>query len=279
VSNNFVHDIVYSSALHNDGGIMLFQDCDNNIIEYNTVDGGTTDLGVCYGQKAGLNDNNVYRYNVARNAPIAYFSIGSTGGSEWSYNNTWHNNIAINVNEAFTFDHSVSGHVVYNNTAHNIGTICFTAYSATSITFYNNIFSKVDNNTWTSNNYGYLNEEAGSLSDFFADEDYNYYYTQSPPSTFAIMGYSTSFSNLSAWVAGTSFGQHSKDSVDPGFIDAGASNPSAYKRTSYPQDGKGGDFPSVVGAFVTGNESIGYQGGSTLPDGPGIPSNIRFPAN
>jgi hypothetical protein len=45
------------------------------------------------------------------------------------------------------------------------------------------------------------------------------------------------------------------------FINPGGSNSEDYKRSSYPSDGRGGGYPSVMGAYVTGDEVIGYVPG------------------
>ncbi len=49
-----------------------------------------------------------------------------------------------------------------------------------------------------------------------------------------------------------------------------------FKRTSYPQDGRGGLFPNVMGAYVTGSETVGptSEGSSTQPPPPQVP-NLR----
>lgn len=48
--------------------------------------------------------------------------------------------------------------------------------------------------------------------------------------------------------------------TDPGFINASSNfnEPSDFKRTVYSENGRGGIYPSVMGAYVTGNEIIGY---------------------
>jgi hypothetical protein len=57
--------------------------------------------------------------------------------------------------------------------------------------------------------------------------------------------------------------------TNPNFVNAGGTTAADYKRTSYPTNGRGGSYPSVMGAYITGNEVIGYMG----PGGPNPPPN------
>ena len=81
--------------------------------------------------------------------------------------------------------------------------------------------------------------------------DYNNYTT----STNFIMG-NTTYTSLSSWQAATGFDLNSHTN-NPNFLNPGGIYPEDYKRTSYPLDGRGGNYPSVMGAYVTGNEIIG----------------------
>ena len=55
---------------------------------------------------------------------------------------------------------------------------------------------------------------------------------------------------------------HSVNS-DPGFLNASGNwnLPSDFKRSSYTANGRGGSYSSVMGAYITGTETIGYSSG------------------
>jgi hypothetical protein len=80
------------------------------------------------------------------------------------------------------------------------------------------------------------------------------------------MNYADRASDLASWQAylkaegaGPDAGEQNSKSYDPGFVNASGkfSRPEDAKRRIYPKDGRGGDFPAVMGAYVTGDETIG----------------------
>lgn len=72
---------------------------------------------------------------------------------------------------------------------------------------------------------------------------------------------------------------YDKNTTVGNFVNAGGSNPEDYKRTSYPKDGRGGSYSSVMGAYITGDEIIGYSanGDGVVPpiSKPDPPSDFR----
>lgn len=94
-----------------------------------------------------------------------------------------------------------------------------------------------------------------------AYSNYNDFYdTSSPRWNF---NYATDYTTLATWR--TALGGCPKDgndcnsdTTDPNFVNAGGSAPEDYKRISYPANGRGGAYASVMGAYITGDEIIGY---------------------
>ncbi|MHC4738900.1 MAG: right-handed parallel beta-helix repeat-containing protein, partial [Planctomycetota bacterium] len=149
VENCYVHDLDSSgSSSRNTAGIMLFGDPDPNpphdICEYNIFQGNTVDAGFnvrnAFGIKAGSLNNNIWRYNVAKNASVGYHTMGSTSGVYNSSNNHYYQNIAIGCGAAFDAGYAVDHSYIYNNTAVDCDSF-YTSYydSVTDIELWNNI--------------------------------------------------------------------------------------------------------------------------------------------
>jgi hypothetical protein len=122
---------------------------------------------------------------------------------------------------------------VFNNVLYNFGRY-FNFYDTASFTYVNNnIFNNPSNvpNDWSLN-----------------------------------WGNSGDYSTLQAWEAGTPFDANSYvENLQ--FAKPGGSNASDYKiNAAHKNSGRGGSYPGVIGAYITGNEHIGY-----LPP----PSNLR----
>ena len=107
--------------------------------------------------------------------------------------------------------------------------------------------------------------------------NYNNYYNVS---TWNINGYSgTDYSSLSSWQRGINSDLNSNTN-NPNFVNPGGSTPEDYKRTSYPVDGRGGSYASIMGAYITGNEIIGYSSdhsewGTPPVEKPSAPRDFR----
>lgn len=90
--------------------------------------------------------------------------------------------------------------------------------------------------------------------------DYNAYYG----GAVGWIKYLNTYTNLTEWkdatvCAAINCDEHSVI-TDPGFLNASGNfnTPSDFKRASYTPNGRGGSYPSVMGAYITGNETIGY---------------------
>lgn len=97
--------------------------------------------------------------------------------------------------------------------------------------------------------------------------DYNNYYgnfddwrLNSTPYT-TIANWRTAVGNAASFYGGDGDDEPELNSIttDPGFVNAGGNDVEDYKRNSYPTNGRGGSYPSVMGAYVTGEEQIGYN--------------------
>jgi len=93
--------------------------------------------------------------------------------------------------------------------------------------------------------------------------DYNGYYDPGTPGWYDTALF-TSFASWQSHLAGLSKANVTDANsvyTDPGFINmtGSFSSPTDFKRTSYPTNGRGGAYPSVMGAYITGNELIGYS--------------------
>jgi hypothetical protein len=85
--------------------------------------------------------------------------------------------------------------------------------------------------------------------------DYNNYYTAGTANWHLD---STTYTSIANWRTATSF-DSAATTTNPGLVNPGGTTPEDYKRSSYPSDGRGGAYASVMGAYITGSELIGYQ--------------------
>jgi hypothetical protein len=165
---------------------------------------------------------------------------------------------------------------IYNNTFYNVLSPLW-SWASTSISahqFFNNIiYSDIGRL------YGVdFNEVNGSTNGAYID--YNDYFSNGAGDLDWRLNYK-SYSTLSAWASATGHDQHSATN-SPNFINASGNfnQPSDFKRTSYAANGRGNGYPSVMGAYVTGNEVIGLLGGSGANNPPPqaqvpSPQNLR----
>ncbi len=143
---------------------------------------------------------------------------------------------------------------IYNNTFYDNGFSDLTVINTTgvdNINFFNNI-SYLPNTRHIALQYT-VTPAVLDYSDyncFYNDQDYE--------------SQNSLITSLTAWGSATSLDANSVTS-DPGFINASGNwnLPTDFKRASYSADGRGGDYPSVIGAYVTGNEVIGYTPSGT----------------
>ncbi len=91
------------------------------------------------------------------------------------------------------------------------------------------------------------------------------------------LNYQTDYTTLAAWQAASGVDLHSIVS-DPLFVSAGGTNPGDYKllvNTPARTGGRGGVYATVLGAYITGDELIGYSPSYVADTNPpAAPSNL-----
>lgn len=109
--------------------------------------------------------------------------------------------------------------------------------------------------------------------------DYNNYYGSG---TFADK--SVFVNSLLAWKTHldstnvSTYEDHSLSS-DPGFVNSDGTKAEDFKRISYPKNGRGGNYPAVMGAYVTGSETIGTGASLSGTNIPSPPTNLKVISN
>ena len=84
---------------------------------------------------------------------------------------------------------------------------------------------------------------------------------------------SGSVGDLAWWRNNTDWDDNSVES-DPNFINQGGTSPADYKRSIYTNNGRGGSYASVMGAYITGNEIIGFTPEGADNSAPAIPKGL-----
>lgn len=192
------------------------------------------------------------------------------------------------VNFNCTIAGACTGHNVYQNVivGCETGMQAVTTSAASAFRYYNNtIYSNNDNHN------GIYAGGALTGAEFFnnviagkspyerfalatvAYADNNIFYNSG--SNVWSVEWSTNYTTLSAWTAATGFDANSFVE-DPLFANPGGSRPEDYKIASaHRNSGRGGSYPTVIGAYITGDEVIGYSS-TYLPDSlaPAAPSNL-----
>lgn len=251
VKNNYVHTPLTSgNNSHNAAGVMLFGTSTNNVIEYNTVDGGGGEFYSAFGVKGGGTDDNTWRYNFGDDVTAGFFGMGATAGDPAMYRSIIHNNVVINT-ESFLEMYKLSYDFdVYNNTLYNAGKFIWAVESSSSgLDLWNNVAAATTTFIyWDSYQVPTsLPLDLLDLSDYNSHEGAAWYKREASTVTYS----------LSQWQANTTFGDNSTVTV-PAFVNAGGGVPEDYKRVSYPADGRGGSYAATKGAYATGSEIIGF---------------------
>jgi hypothetical protein len=179
-------------------------------------------------------DRKLYQ-NVIRNCKIGVLlDNGLIFSNVMIYNNVFSGISGSGIGIWHNTQPSATQVQIFNNVIYNFASY-FNFYDTASFTF-------VNNNIFNNNPYSVAN-------------DWNINW-----------GNSGDYSKLSAWTAATTFDGNSYVE-NPQFAKPGGSNASDYNiYAAHKNNGRGGSYPSVMGAYVTGNEHIGY-----LP----TPSNLR----
>ena len=218
------------------------------------------------------------RYNYFHDLPVGIQGDGQYG-DDWI---DTHNNIFVNISrQAIAPESGAPNHFyVRNNTFYNCYADIGYWRAGINLEIFNNIFYHS-----TSGQYFTKFDEQWAGLDYNY-QDYNNYY--STVTTNWYLNYANRASTLSGWqsyLASQSTCSDCRDArsvgINPNFINSsGAFNlPTDFKRSSYPQNGRGGTWPSVMGAYITGNEVIGVSGGPLPPPDttpPAPPTNLRI---
>jgi hypothetical protein len=152
--------------------------------------------------------------------------------------------------EVKVFNNTIVGNDSYHN---NAG--IFVADNAKNAEIFNNIIVgypvQVRYYTGTSTIVSYSN--------------YNDFYSASAIKRWSL-DWSSDYNTLDLWRAATNFDINSIES-NPQFVNPGGTNPIDYKLqpNSPARIGRGGSYATVMGAYITGNETIGYD-----PDAPRV---------
>ncbi len=284
--NNYLHDM-HDSGNHADnsayieilGGSGCYGlTCDggepaavshDNIIENNTVDGkelGFVQSGI--GIKGGSTRNNIYRKNFIGNVPTGIFGQGSTAdppSERYDKGVSIYQNIVVNATFGIRFDHRVIYASAYNNVGYNLSysLLAVSRTDCSNLSAWNNIgIGKpgVRGISWSSY------PEAETFAWLFDYLDYNnmrsftYWAVREKSPTIY-------YTTPALFYAGQCPSPPCSDGLeehsittDPSFVGVNGSFvvPSAFKRSSYTENGRGGSYEIVMGAYIDGLETIGY---------------------
>lgn len=261
IQNNYIHGYNDPSGDHNTSGLWT-ESSSNTLVTGNTFSNNSENiypkyestndtytlnfLGAITSQGLGNNNANFfiqdYSGAVTNMAIYQNIIIGGTSGINADYSQTAGN----------------TGNTFYNNTFYGQtgssspeAALAVTGNETSSWSAWNNIILA------TSGAY-YITWEYASMAPVLLD--YNDYYSTSGAPEWGSQLYGSSFTttSLSSWLSKTGFDQHSTGN-NPNFTNGSGSFslPTDFKRTSYPANGRGGSYASVMGAYITGNETIG----------------------
>jgi len=201
-------------------------------------------------------DKETIRFNYFHDVPSA-IEGGSSGPKDWV---RIHNNVFVNAGAGVGPHQSApNGFFVYNNTFINCRRDIYWWFSGGRLSFFNNIHYHADGG----GNYQRIDEKWNA--GLYTYQNHNDYFTASG-STRWYMNYADRASDLASWQAylkaegaGPEAGEQNSKSYDPGFVNASGKfeKPEDFKRKTYPKDGRGGEWPAVMGAYVTGDETVG----------------------
>lgn len=250
VQNNKLHGM---NGTGNNNACIQTYNAQNMIFENNEVYGCYTGV---YDKAGG--SSNTYRYNFFHDNTGDAIGILSDLVSTDPYDIRVYQNVFISTG-AQTVDVNMGGNdasyiYIYNNTIYNAsaGSIWAVIAQASghSIDHYE-VFNNIIYNASIS--LYYAAQPTNAVSDY--NNLYNY----------GDLKWGSDSHTIAQWRADG----RDVNSVltDPGFTNPGGTTAADYKRSSYPTNGRGGAYSNVMGAYITGNETIGYSspGGDTTP--------------
>jgi hypothetical protein len=250
IRNNRIHGFTDSNSGR--GTAIIFFNMTGGVIENNEI----------YNNNGGINDkeqgtNNVYRYNFIHDNSSYSFDIMTQDRVNVDNIQIYQNIFARNGGVEVDADSPMTVTNVnwYNNTFYkDLGPAMGTAATT------NNLGSAW-NNIIVSSRQPFFSRGIGSPS--YVDFN-NYFDTKEKWVLHHRASVTKSYSSFSEWQK-TGFDSHSLY-ANPHFINASGdySSASDFKRKSYPHNGRGGSYAPIMGAYIKGDEIIGYLGsGST----------------
>lgn len=279
ISNNRIHDNGQGSEAGTpaNNGLFMIYECTDCVIERNTIYGSSgtgitmkddvQNVDIRYNwirdnSASGVWTGNNTAVDVARSASI-YQNI-FTGNN--TSNNPEHGGIALVVQTSLVN--------IFNNVFHrNYGSDVVqwpsaSAADAVAFTYFNNIsyYARGYSLSWPYSGSTFAAQYINFNDYFGGAQGWRYRSTTWVPTSIANWrtGISPVLTNTDA----------SSVSTDPGFLNESGtwSTPSDYKRASYLANGRGGAYASVMGAYVTGLEQIGFSG--DFQAAPASPSGV-----
>ncbi|HBR78935.1 MAG TPA: hypothetical protein DEA46_00715 [Candidatus Moranbacteria bacterium] len=263
LSNNYIHNIVSSGvANHNSGAIMVFgsgtRASTHNVIKNNTViiNNGSVWNGI--GTKGGAINDNIFENNFISGVTAGFNGMGSTDEVTDSFRSIIRNNVVIDSNYFIDLDHGARDFEIYNNTFYD-GERFVSAYQVSNTG--EKLFNNIGNVSQYFYAWGGYSDPPEPFTTLINYSDYNNSYggysifarrTQSPDLNYGLVEFQSNYS----------FDLNTIE-TDPNFINPGGTSPEDYKRLGYSSNGRGGAYSSVMGAYITGNEIIGYSESAT----------------
>jgi hypothetical protein len=240
----------------NTAAIMLFGVSWRNTIEY--CDADATNVHSAFGQKGGNLFESVWRYNVARNARdgddggsgCGYLGKGDTGGTSYCDDHEYYGNVAINCKDAFFLNHNSRRWLVYNNVAYNCDNF-LRQWQLNSVD--NDFFNNIMYDGTRAYDIEALTGDPPVFEPYIEYSDYNCFYSLTD---FAQGAYGDQYATMASWTAAQSMDGNSTTS-NPGFTNAAADDFTLDTGSPCIGTGRGGSWPSDMGAFGLGNTRVG----------------------
>ena len=236
------HVVYENNELYNSrmGGFWLKDSTQDITVRYNYIhDNPASGIQQANQVTNGANDNTAIYQNIFANNNSSNGSGGGALSLLWQatgikiYNNTFYGNLRASI------VHSVGGSTLDYSLWNNIS-VSPTQYHVTIL-------------------------NSATIAGNMLFNDYNDYYGT------ASWFFGGAYATLSAWQSACQAGLTGCEAhslvADPGFVnDSGSFGvPSDFKRTSYPTNGRGGSYASVMGAYITGSECIGLLSACAPP--------------
>ncbi|MHC4739148.1 MAG: beta strand repeat-containing protein [Planctomycetota bacterium] len=224
--------------------------------------------------KAGKLNNNIWRYNVAMNATGGFSGMGNTGETVPSEDNVYYQNIAIDCSNAFDLGYVCYRFLIYNNTAVDCDNF-LSAYRSNNIDteMWNNIL--VGTNDTAIDWQGY--PDALPFTSLIEYSNYNCFYNCNKIA-YREKSPSLNYYTLSAWETATGYDGDSITS-DPDLVgggdytlDTGSPCIDAGVDLQDYDDDQNTTESINMGAYITGNETIGHDWGASPPSKATSPS-------